>query len=324
MKRAMLLLAALACVGVLLGLPVASAATTSCTGLKGAVTVSGNLVAGLGCDLEGTHVTGDVSLAPSGSLVANGATIDGNLEIANNGGANQICGSTIGGNLLVHNNSGTTAIGASPPCGASTPGNFVGGNLDVHNNGPGQITVSSNVVAGKLDCHSDSPPATGDPTSNIVGGKAMGECASLALTGLAAVNVRCPARGCTGHAQDGDTSVDFTVPGGGQGGTLTIILTPASGGCGEEGPSPVDSTVTYNAPAGYGPANPIIVNVTYAGAVSTICKNSGPGTPFLQLFDCGEDNSPPCIASGPNYNEGNNTTQFTLEITSGEPGWNGY
>jgi hypothetical protein len=292
-------------------------------------TVSGNLVAGGGCVLDGTHVTGNVSVAPTGSLVMrDGATVDGNVSIVNTSGANAICGSAIGGNLDVHNNSGTTDIGDPSDCTPPNGGNTIGGNLTVHNNS-GQVTVSENVVSGILDCHADSPAVTGESGSNAAGGNVKGECVSLVGESVF-VSVQCPKTGCTADASDGSTSVHFDVPGGGQAGRLSIALSPAPpdvcGGFEEafrEADPASPALVTYTAPPGYGPANPMIVDGTYPGDVSTICKNSGPGTPFVVLGPCGEEVSPPCILSGPTLDEGTDTTSYELEITSGDPSWGG-
>jgi hypothetical protein len=324
MRKAFLVLVALAGATAVLSASVASAGSTSCTGTITGGLVNGNLTVPGNCDLEGTHVTGNVSVTGSGSLTANNAAVDGDVEIQNDSGTNSICGTTIGGNLQVHNNSGTTTVGNPPGCA----GNVVGSNLEVHNNS-GAVNVASNIIGGNLDCHNDSPAASGN-SNNAVGGKAKGECEGFAGSSSVVVTKKCGASGCTAHAQsaNGDTSADFTVPGGGDAGLLTIALSsaPTSDGCGDFS-GPTDSSLFYNAPTGYGTANPITVGITYAGNVSRICKNSGEGGSFVRLFNCGEENGPPCIASGPNYTyqgESIASTSFMLSVTSNDPIVNGH
>jgi hypothetical protein len=266
-----------ASVALIFGPSVAAGGNFNCTaGNPPPVTVNGNLTAGAGCVLNGTHVKGNVSVGPGGSLSASGATIDGNVEIAGTSGSNSICHTTIGGNLQVHNNSGSTAIGS---CGGN-PNNVVGGNLEIHNN-TGPVTVSNTTVGGNLDCHNDSPPATAG-SDNFVNGKTKGECTTSSTT-------PCPSTGCTGTASNSDTSVVVNVPGGGKSGNLTITLSPppTDDGCGQES-SPIGSLVTVVPPGGYGAGNPIIVSITYTGEgfVSAVCKSKNSNPPFTALPQC--------------------------------------
>jgi hypothetical protein len=261
-------------------------ANATCTSPQGAITISGNLVAGNGCALTGTIVTGNVSVNSGGSLIADGATIGGNLEIAGTSGTNTICGTTIGGNLLVHNNTGPTTIGG----GVCSDENTVGGNVDVHNNtGTEPITVANTAVKGNLDCHSDSPAAeTGD--GNFVDGKTKGECDTTVT-----VTIPCPADdGCTLNesSDDGFTSVTVTVPGGGKKGNLTLTFSapPTDDGCLSEGGPVIGSLITVVPPGGYTAANPIIVDINYniveGPPITAVCKSKNGNPPFTALNLC--------------------------------------
>jgi hypothetical protein len=300
-----------ASVALVFGPSVAAGGTFNCTtATPPPSTVNGNLTAGPGCTLNGTHVKGNVNVSSGGSLTANGATIDGNVEIAGTSGSNSICGTTIGGNLQVHNNTGSTTIDG----GSCSPyQNTVGGNLEIHNNTGGPVSVSDTTVNGNLDCHNDSPGATAG-SGNHVNGKTKGECTTSSTT-------PCPSGGCVGTASNDDTSVVVTVPGGGKSGNLTITLSPppTDDGCGQESDA-IGSIVTVVPPGGYTAANPIVVSITYSGEVfvSAVCKSKNSSPPFTALPECNfpEESPPPdnvpCWTGG----EGG----ATVYITSTDPG----
>src|SRR4051794_41847223 len=78
MKRFALAAAALLTGALALG-PAGGSASTTCTGALGAVTITGTVLAGPGCDLSGTTVHGNVKITPGGSLfLGQAATITGN------------------------------------------------------------------------------------------------------------------------------------------------------------------------------------------------------------------------------------------------------
>ena len=321
MRTALALAAALAGTALLLGAPVASGGTTSCTGPQGAVTISGNVSAGPGCVLDGTHVTGNVSVKSDGSLTATNATIDGNVEIQNTSGTNSICGTTIGGDLHVHNNSGTTTIDDS--CGP----NSVGGLVHIHNNS-GQVTISHTDIGGSLSCHNDSPPASTGNGGNTAGGGSTGEC-SVATT------IPCPSTGCTVTVSDGNTDVIVTVPGGGNNGNLTVILSapPADDGCdvGEGTAPPSGSLVTVDPPSGYEADNPITLDVTYHFNDSLFagCKSNNGKPPFFLLPICefpddsGTPSNVPCLELVGGGDE-EAVHEGIFFIKSGDPAVNGH
>jgi hypothetical protein len=109
----------------------------------------------------------------------------------------------------------------------------------------------------------------------------------------------CPKTGCSLDAtsDDGSTSVDVTVPGGGKVGTLTIVLStaPTDDGCplGEGGGPIIGSLVTVVPPGGYTAGNPIVVDITYNGEVSVndVCKSNNGNPPFTKLPMCTFGNS---------------------------------
>lgn len=319
MRTVLACTAALAGAALLFGAPVAAGGTTNCTGPQGAVTINGNVSAGPGCVLNGTHVTGNVSVKSNGSLTATNATIDGNVEIQNNSGTNSICGTTIGGNLDIHNNSGTTTLNGS--CGDNT----VGGNVHVHNNS-GAVVVSDTHIAGNLNCHNDSPGASTGTGGNTVQGRTQGDECTTRLT------IDCPATGCSASTSDGNTDVTVNVPGGGNSGKLTIILSapPADDGCGEGegGPLPPSgSLVTVDPPSGYGPDNPIELIITYNFNEFTfqMCKSNDGGKTFFSLpmctFSSEEDSTPDNV---PCWLEGGEGPDAFVFITSNDPAVNGH
>jgi hypothetical protein len=191
---------------------VTSAGETMCTTTLGPVTVRGNLVvpAGAFCRLNGTHVTGNVTVE-SGSHLGTpaGPTIDGNVDIEPGGDAvlrlatvvrgNYRCnqcnfadlhdstvrgnyqdngltegvfldGSTIGGNLEIRNSLGGGF-------GFDVHGNSVGGNfLFEGNSGDPSSDISTNTIKGNLECQGNTPPPTGAGNSAK---QKLGQCAAL-------------------------------------------------------------------------------------------------------------------------------------------------
>ena len=107
----------------------------------------------------------------------------------------------------------------------------------------------------------------------------------------------CPAiGGCSSgdvSSADGFTTVNVDVPGGGQAGSLTIVLStpPDPDGCfpgNPEPPPPIGSEVTVIPPGGYTPGNPITVDITYNGevTVTAVCKSNNGNLPFKALPSC--------------------------------------
>jgi hypothetical protein len=187
MRRTFLAAAvAFMCAALGVGASDAPAASTSCTGtitgeaIIGGVTITGNLSAGPGCNLQYVTVTGNVVVEKGGSLNAfqleiggnlksNGATSVGFQSVRVNGNANivgatsvgfeyvtvngnlRIAGSTestafsrggVGGNFLLQNNSGTFDIARLG----------VDGNMKITNNsGSFGYSINNLTVGGNLD-----------------------------------------------------------------------------------------------------------------------------------------------------------------------------
>jgi hypothetical protein len=312
-------LAAAVCGIVLIGTPVASGANYNCTGVVVGGTINGNVNAGPGCVLSGTHVTGDVSVTGNGSLTSNGTTIDGNVEIQNDSGTNSICGTTIGGNLHIHNNSGTTTLDDS--CGR----NSVGGKVHIHNNS-GQVTISGTDVVGTISCHNDSPAASTFPGGNTAGGGSSGECSTSATT-------HCDAgTSCTVTVDDGNTSATVTADGSGDSGDLTVTLSAplADDGCISEGPTtPSGDIVTVLPPGGYGTGNPITAEITYnfTNDLQFFCKSNNNKPPYTELPQCefGEDEvTPTNVPCGDVFLSEEGSNSGIVYFTSKDPAIGGH
>ena len=150
----------------------------NCVFIGGAIT--GNIrLDGGNLSLTNTSVNGNVLAQNGGSFsIGPSVTIDGNLQAHNlpaGGAGNQVCDSVITGNLQYQNSGTPIEIGSgSPTC----TGNAIGGNVQFHNNN-GQGLISNNTINSNLQCQNDTPPASGIPGSNTVGGQKQGECDDL-------------------------------------------------------------------------------------------------------------------------------------------------
>jgi len=194
---------------------------TPCKGSLGAVTVEGDIdvPTGAACSLLGTTVTGNVTV--EGGVIAGtvhiradlradhakylglygNSTVGGNITAAHTTSsppaalpvgalrANFLCYIQIGGDVQIQGSSSDSPWIIGDPSGCNR-GVQMGGNLEFHNNA-GSISVpgypkasgliSQNYIVGNLDCHNDTPPASGIPRSNSVGGKKLGECSGLGV-----------------------------------------------------------------------------------------------------------------------------------------------
>ena len=155
--------------------------------------------------------------------------------------------------------------------------------------GNGTVTLKLSVRIGSVSCGGHAS-ATG--LRLYYGSEARD---SRFVIGTSSANsTACPSTGCSSSAtsDDGFTMVDVTVPGGGNAGTLTVMLStaPADDGCnlGEGGGPVIGSVVTVSPPGGYTAANPIIVDITYNGEVfvSAVCKSNNNFPPFTVLPSC--------------------------------------
>jgi hypothetical protein len=155
-------------------------------------TFAGNITVSSGETCVTGTVTGNVSQS-GGILIANGATIEGNvrisggvfmigagtaisgnLQIHNLPAAStpiRVCDAKVKGNLQVNNNAEPIAIGTGL---LSCPGNIVGGNLQVDNNS-GPIQVFDDSVSGNLHCKNNLSITTGGNSAKSI----QGECAGF-------------------------------------------------------------------------------------------------------------------------------------------------
>ena len=194
----------------------APAAPTRCTGEIQGVTITGNLLAGPGCYLNGgVIVNGNVVVRKGGSLdtfdsaingdvISHGATsvyidryttVHGNVEIVGSTEAAGVFHSNIVGNVLVKKTSGYFWVSENGIAGdlkvskntgdgsLSPDGDFffnqIGGNFHISNN-HGVIELQRNGITGILDCHNNHPRVTvGDGNT---AGTAKGECAGVPST----------------------------------------------------------------------------------------------------------------------------------------------
>jgi hypothetical protein len=198
------LLGVLACAVVVAAAVVSPApAATTCNSTITDTTISGNVIVpnGANCRLIRVHVTGNIQVQGGGALILQGTTVDGSVQstgarwvridnrsrirgsvqILGTTGTppgftwNMICISTIGGNLQISNNFARFAIGDPVVCSG---GNAIGGSVQVSGN-QARVRVSNNAIGNSLQCSGNTPPATGNPGSNSVGGVKQGEgCAS--------------------------------------------------------------------------------------------------------------------------------------------------
>jgi hypothetical protein len=180
---------------------------------KAEVDITGNVLVGKGAILGLGYNAAAGTLGPDtvgGSIVAiNPLTLYlGNLSVAGNvisiGGASPmppaaasrnfpIKDSTIGGNLIIQGwqggwlgvirNSVDGNVIVNMNVSLSTPGPAGSGALGAPGADPDSTEVQTNTIAGNLICFGNTPGAQVNPTDkgqpNIVGGKAIGQCAGL-------------------------------------------------------------------------------------------------------------------------------------------------
>jgi hypothetical protein len=154
-----------------------ASAAAICEGPMGPGTISGNLEARAGCELNGTTVTGNVTVASGGSIVLNGATVGGNLKST---GATSVTiknGSSVGGNAKITGTAGgvqaldstvryNLKIVEGAPC-VAVERDTVGGYLKVLDNqdtsgcsGATGISVRENTVGRKNQAETETPCTT--------------------------------------------------------------------------------------------------------------------------------------------------------------------
>jgi uncharacterized membrane protein YgcG len=157
-----------------------------CSGQLGAIRIDGNLNVAMPCRLRGTTIDGDVRIFAGGSLDADEATINGNLQgssadfvvlietfVKGNvhldelvGDRSRISLSDIDGNVRLRRNRSRFEL----------QDNGIDGNVQVDNN-TGGVLILSNSIDGNLSCQGNSPAPAGG--NNEVAGRATRQCANL-------------------------------------------------------------------------------------------------------------------------------------------------
>ena len=185
----------------------AAPAQTTCNTTISDTTINGSVLVpnGANCRLIRVTVTGSVQVQPGGAIVILGghvfgsvqstgarwfrldrrARVDGSVQVMGTTRtvptftANLICQSTIGGTIQVTSNRAPFLIGDfGNEENGCLAGNAVGQDIQISGNNA-QVRVSNNAIGGSLQCSGNTPPATGNPGSNSVGGVKQGEgCAA--------------------------------------------------------------------------------------------------------------------------------------------------
>jgi hypothetical protein len=181
------LVSALFCGGAVFGAQSAEAEDFDCPPNRGAEIVDGNIIVVGTCSLDGTLVKGNVLLEDAGDLLADAATIIGNVQtdgaervrlyVTTVNGDVQLTGvdgtsrsevldSVIGGTLNIENNSAEFLL----------EGNLVNSDLKANVNSGG-VTIRDNDIGGNLQCQGNAPPPTGE--NNVVDGNKEDQCENL-------------------------------------------------------------------------------------------------------------------------------------------------
>jgi uncharacterized membrane protein YgcG len=177
---------AVAMVGIALAARPVAAEDVHCPPHRGKTTVNGNLLVAASCELDETHVKGNVLLFAGGSLVADEATIDGNIE-AYTAFEVELVDSRVRGNVEL-----VELVGDS----SSFIESRVDGDVELRGNRSfvllednevdsiealqniGGLHIIDNEVKGDLTCRDNSPAPTGG--ANEVRGDEQGQCLNLA------------------------------------------------------------------------------------------------------------------------------------------------
>lgn len=186
MSRSLVLTAVLA---LALGVSVVgvSAADYTCTGSLGAVTVDDVVVpTNATCTLNGTTVTGNITIEQGATLNATAVKVDGNIQtVAPAAAVNVYAGSRVDGSIQVKQSGSSTVQGVhiigdlyfdANTSALKAEGNTVGGNLQAFQN-TGGVFITANTIDGNLQCRANVPAPVG--MGNIVHGNAEDQCAAL-------------------------------------------------------------------------------------------------------------------------------------------------
>jgi len=183
----------LACIALLLVALRAGAANVSCAEPLGEERIDGNLAVDGACELIGTEVRGNVTVAAGASLAASDAWIRGNLRAT---GATfvELRATVVDGNARFERTVGASSISDTGVSGNveifgsqslwELTDNSFGGNVEITANAGG-VALDGNVVRGKLECDNNVPAPVG--ARNEIRNGARGQCAALQLESAAPV-----------------------------------------------------------------------------------------------------------------------------------------
>lgn len=185
LARTLVMLAAVAAVGLVSSPVPAAAQDRTCTGAIGADTVENlDVPSGASCSLDGTVVEGNIVVGGGATLGAANVRVDGNIQAE--GHARVTVGSsTVGGNIQVEQGAAAEVRGTridgdlqyfSNSGALVAVDNTIGGNLQAEGN-RGGLDVTGNTIDGDLQCQGNDPAPTGG--ANVVRGSAEGQCAGL-------------------------------------------------------------------------------------------------------------------------------------------------
>lgn len=186
-RSATRLLVAAFCGATLLGAVAARADDFDCPPARGVEVVDGNIIVVGVCTLDGTLVKGNVLLEDNGDLLAEDATIVGNVQT--DGALRvRIHGSDVNGDIQL--------TGVDGPGHSEVLASLVGGTLDIAGNEArfelrdnavnsdlkanlnlGGVAIRGNDIGGNLQCQNNAPPPTGG--DNVVDGNKEDQCESL-------------------------------------------------------------------------------------------------------------------------------------------------
>lgn len=159
-----------------------------CTGSLGAIGVGNLRVPETAtCILNGTRVSGNITVATNATLYAYKVQVNGNLKADKAVRVNIYAGSVVGGDIQI-THSGAAEIQSVEIHNnlafkeniqyLKTAGNTIGGDLQASNN-TGGMNITGNTIGNNLQCKGNYPAPTG--SGNIVEGNLEAQCISFGV-----------------------------------------------------------------------------------------------------------------------------------------------
>jgi hypothetical protein len=164
----------------------AAAYDYNCSGSLGAVTVD-NLVVSQNttCTLNGTRITGNLSILRNAALHAYNVNVNGNIRADEAARVNVYAGSYVGGNIQIAGSAAAdiqrVVIDGNLQFDQNdsylqADGNLIGGNLGAFDN-TGGVSITNNSIRGDLQCRGNVPPPSG--YGNTVYGNLENQCVNF-------------------------------------------------------------------------------------------------------------------------------------------------